>query len=129
MKKEMWLNKRKNQDTDKNEMSYFEYQDLTPVNHIENGEEYIKALNWAFQNEKIKNIALTGPYGAGKSSIIETFLTEDERLAQKKGWFTRWFPKNKAIRESALKISMATFEKGNLTPDDKKGKSLLERMK
>lgn len=122
MKKEMWLNKRKNQDTDKNEMSYFEYQDLTPVNHIENGEEYIKALNWAFQNEKIKNIALTGPYGAGKSSIIETFLTEDERLAQKKGWFTRWLPKNKAIRESALKISMATFEKGNLTPDDKKRK-------
>ena len=57
-----------------------------------------------------------------KAVFIENFLTEDERLAQKKGWFTRWLPKNKAIRESALKISMATFEKGNLTPDDKKRK-------
>lgn len=59
-------------------MAYSEYRDLTPIDNIENGDEYIEALNWAFQNKKVKNIALTGPYGAGKSSIIETFLRKND---------------------------------------------------
>lgn len=46
-------------------MGYFEYRDLAPIDNIENGDKYIEALNWAFQNKKVKNIALTGPYGAG----------------------------------------------------------------
>lgn len=76
-------------------VAYSEYRDLTPIDSIENGDEYIKALNWAFQNKKVRNIALTGPYGSGKSSIIETFLHK----------YT--------IRGSALKISMDTFRKGD----------------
>ena len=50
------------------------YKDLAPNDTIENGEEYLQSLDWALQDSKIKNIALAGPYGAGKSSIIETFL-------------------------------------------------------
>ena len=87
-----------------NKMSFSEYRDLTPIDNIENGDEYIEALNWAFQNKKIKNIALTGPYGSGKSSIIETFLSEDE---QKKS------DRKDTIRNTSLKISMATFLAGN----------------
>lgn len=30
-------------------MGYSEYRDLTPKNDINNGEEYIKALDWAFE--------------------------------------------------------------------------------
>lgn len=89
-------------------MAYSEYRDLTPIDCIENGDEYINALNWAFQNKKVKNIALTGPYGAGKSSIIETFLrkNDEDKSALNK------------IRPSALKISMATFLKGKTATDD-----------
>lgn len=97
---------------------YTEYRALLPIDNIENGDEYIAALRWAFENKKIRNIALTGPYGSGKSSIIETFLAEDEKAVQKKGWIERLLFQ-KAIRKSALKISMATFEKGNPTQDGK----------
>lgn len=90
-------------------MSYSEYRDLAPIDNIENGDEYIEALNWAFKNKKVKNIALTGPYGAGKSSIIETFLRKDEEDTSGLKGVTH----NNSIRSSALKISMATFLKGD----------------
>ncbi len=93
-------------------MAYSEYKDLTPNDHIENGAEYIEALNWAFQNKKVRNIALTGPYGAGKSSIIETFLREND---EDKSALNK-------IRTTALKISMATFLKGNADMDDPSAK-------
>lgn len=96
-----------------------EYGDLLPTDNIQNGDEYITALRWAFENKKIRNIALTGPYGSGKSSIIETFLTEDEKIVQKQGRLKSLLSRNKAIRESALKISMATFEQGDSAPDRK----------
>lgn len=76
----------------KNEELKSEYTDLTPVDDIENGEEYLHALKWAFDNKRIKNIALTGHYGAGKSSIIQTF-----------------FKRNPKVEKKALRISMATF--------------------
>lgn len=96
-----------------------EYGDLLPADNIQNGDEYITALRWAFENKKIRNIALTGPYGSGKSSIIETFLAEDEKIVQKKGRLKRRLLRYKAIRKSALKISMETFEKGDSVPEDK----------
>ena len=88
-------------------MGYFEYRDLAPIDNIENGDKYIEALNWAFQNKKVKNIALTGPYGAGKSSVIETFLARDDEK-NNKGIPLR----ANTIRKKSLKISMATFFKG-----------------
>ena len=37
-------------------MTFSEYRDLTPSDNLENCDEYIKALNWALNNKKIKNI-------------------------------------------------------------------------
>ncbi|MEG0926786.1 YobI family P-loop NTPase [Chryseobacterium sp.] len=52
------------------------YSALSPISDADKGKDYVKALNWALNNRKdkdIKNIALTGPYGSGKSSILKTF--------------------------------------------------------
>lgn len=70
-----------------------EYHDLAPVDDVRDCEEHLKALQWAVENSKIKNIALTGPYGSGKSSIINTFLT-----------------KNPLLDSESIKISLATFD-------------------
>ena len=103
-------------------MNYFEYRDLTPVDNIENGDEYIEALKWAFHNNKIKHIALTGPYGAGKSSIIETFLRKDEEDK----CIVKGLPPYDTIKAFALKISMATFLKGNIVNNDSDEKIKLD---
>lgn len=68
-----------------------EYMDLAPNSDIKNGDEYVNALHWALKNDNVKNIALTGPYGSGKSSIIQSYLKRH--------------PSTKA-----LNISLATFD-------------------
>lgn len=35
-----------------------EYTDLAPIDKIENGAEYLNALEWALGNKRVKNIAL-----------------------------------------------------------------------
>ncbi|MGY4535713.1 hypothetical protein ACVW0P_000107 [Mucilaginibacter sp. UYNi724] len=49
------------------------YEDLTPINDVQKSEPYLNALDWALKNQNIQNIALTGPYGSGKTSILKTF--------------------------------------------------------
>lgn len=68
------------------------YKDLAPIDSISNGKEYLKALHWAIKNKRIKNIAITGPYGSGKSSIINSYLK-----------------RHPIIKAKHLRISMATF--------------------
>ena len=94
-------------------MSYSEYKDLAPIDNVENGDEYFEALNWALKNKKVKNIALTGPYGAGKSSVIETFLQKNEKSQRYIEKLTKG-----SIRKNAIKISMATFFKANGTAEE-----------
>lgn len=49
----------------------FDFKYLGPKDDINSIEVYEEALDYALSNSKIKNIAVTGSYGAGKSSIIE----------------------------------------------------------
>ena len=55
------------------DVSYMAYRDLTPKDDLSTNEAYINSLDWAIDNKEIYNIALTGPYGSGKSSILKTF--------------------------------------------------------
>lgn len=50
------------------------YVDLAPTDKADEAGIYSDALNYATNNPNVSNIALTGPYGSGKSSVIKTFL-------------------------------------------------------
>lgn len=49
------------------------FNSLTPDILIENKQVYTEALDYAFSNNDIKNIAITGNYGAGKSTVWNTY--------------------------------------------------------
>jgi hypothetical protein len=87
----------------------------------ENYKHYEQKLKWALDNagtENIKNIAITGYYGAGKSSILKTFIKNHHSDNTENGKF------------KFLELSLATFH------DDKQGsekvkdieKSLLQQI-
>ncbi len=53
------------------------FKSLAPTVEIDNPKIYHEALDWALSNRKnedIKNIAITGYYGSGKSSVIKNFI-------------------------------------------------------
>lgn len=55
-----------------------EYVNLAPIDDADKEWIYTHALSGATKDPNVSNIALTGPYGSGKSSIIETFLKRYE---------------------------------------------------
>ncbi|MBO2656376.1 ATP-binding protein [Shewanella algae] len=65
------------------------FVDLAPTDEADKTGVYSEAILYATNNAKVSNIALTGPYGSGKSSIIQSFL--------------------KKYRRPALQISLASF--------------------
>jgi hypothetical protein len=48
--------------------------DLAPTDDADAAGVYSGALLYATRNPRVSNIALTGPYGSGKSSIIKSFI-------------------------------------------------------
>lgn len=83
----------------KKEYTQLPYIPLSPTDSAEDCDVYLDALSWALSNKKqIKNIAISGPYGSGKSSILQTFI---KREGQKK-WVLN--------KNHFLNISLATFE-------------------
>lgn len=91
------------------------YQFLTPNENAEHIEEYSNALTEALENDKVRNIAISGSYGSGKSSFIKTFEKN-----------------NRYVGYEFLDISLARFNKDE---NDEKDinlslieKSILEQM-
>lgn len=52
-------------------------ESLTPKDDIDIS-SYEEALDFALSDDTVTNIAMTGPYGAGKSSVIETYKKKNK---------------------------------------------------
>jgi hypothetical protein len=80
------------------------FNPLTPTEDAEDCEIYIESIEWALRNKKtIRNIAISGTYGSGKSSIIKTFI---KRIRKSENFFKRIFKPTYRF----LNISLATFK-------------------
>ena len=98
------------------------FQHLAPIDTVDDKTTF-DALDYALAQDNIHNVALTGNYGAGKSSILESYIKRNKscwlieslfkllskvpllnRLIKGKKWF--------------LKISLATFAVENQEEDD-----------
>lgn len=51
---------------------HIEFYNLAPVKDADIN-IYTEALDYSLKNKNIKNVAITGIYGAGKSTLIETY--------------------------------------------------------
>ncbi|WP_426484564.1 hypothetical protein [Flavobacterium sp. 2] len=67
------------------------FEDFTPTTLKDKDDNYSDVLKYSIENPNTKNVALTGPYGSGKSSILKTF-------------------ESKNLDYKYLNISLATFD-------------------
>ncbi len=80
------------------------FQHLAPIDTVDDKTTF-DALDYALSQNNIHNVALTGNYGAGKSSILESYIKQKNKSLFLKGLFERITKKKKSF----LKISLATF--------------------
>ncbi|ENV23700.1 YobI family P-loop NTPase [Acinetobacter bereziniae] len=87
------------------------YLSLTPIPDADKDNAYSNMLKFALSQDKIKNIAITGPYGSGKSSVLLTFREQN-------------------LQWNYLNISLATFKtplEGDNVENQKKEVEALEK--
>lgn len=56
------------------------YKNLAPCDNADVNKTYDEAITFALNDDEIRNIALTGIYGSGKSSILNTFKKKHPEL-------------------------------------------------
>ncbi len=87
------------------------FENLTPNDDVKNNGIYSTSLKYGIDDENIKNVALSGSYGSGKSSILKTF------------------EKKYKNEYSFLNISLADFEGSNKNKDSLDvERSILQKM-
>jgi uncharacterized protein (UPF0335 family) len=55
------------------------FQKLTPVSNADIS-VYEEAINFVFENSDVKNVAISGAYSAGKSSILESYKAKHKKI-------------------------------------------------
>lgn len=86
------------------------FEDLTPTDEADKNNVYSTAIKSGIDNENVKNIALAGAYGSGKSSILKTF------------------EKNNKDKYKFLNISLADFKGANKKENIDVERSILQKM-
>lgn len=87
-------------------MDEYNFQKLTPIHDAKLG-IYENALDFVFKNDDIKNVAVSGAYSAGKSSVLETYKKKHDDI-------------------KFLHISLAHFKASDEKEDTKVKESVLE---
>ena len=90
------------------------FNSLTPDILEENKQVYTDALNYAFSNDDIRNIAITGVYGAGKSTVWNTY--KKNKSKEKQGKRLPWIPSNPF--QNVITVCLGKYE-DNLGKDSK----------
>ena len=77
MKKKKEVEKQKNKKiiTNDKEQS-LKFENLLPIDDVKIGSE--SALKYSFKSKNITNIAITGNYSSGKSSILKSFIKKEK---------------------------------------------------
>ena len=98
------------------------FQHLAPIDTVED-KTVFAALDYALSQNNVHNIALTGNYGSGKSSILESYIKRNKscwliesffKLLSKASLLNRLIKGKKCF----LKISLATFAVENKEEDN-----------
>lgn len=55
------------------------FENLKPIKNMDLG-IYEDAIRYAMENDEIHNIAISGPYGSGKSSVIESYKEKEQNF-------------------------------------------------
>ena len=110
MKMSFWNRKKKEKVEKYKEIPF---QHLAPIDTVDDKTTF-DALDYALSQDNIHNVALTGNYGAGKSSILESYIKRNKNCWPIESFY-RLLSKvpllNRLIKEKKwfLKISLATF--------------------
>ena len=81
-------------------MSDLRFQKLTPTSNVDLN-AYEEGFEFIFSNDDIRNIAISGPYSSGKSSLLESY-------------------KKKHPQKTFIHISLAHFTNENKDNEKKK---------
>ena len=92
-----------------NKKSNYPFRKLTPAVVEDRTETYEAALDYAYSQKDVLNIALTGTHGAGKSSIWKTYREKQE-------WAT----------EECIQVSLACFQDNCASKIDEGSTSRIE---
>lgn len=102
-----------------------DFQFLTPSKNAEKVDIYLSSIDKALKNDDVKNIAISGSYGAGKSSLIKTFEKKKNNEKEK----IRFFRKSNSINQyNFLDISLATFKSNDNVDLSLIEKSILQQI-
>ena len=94
------INRWKLEETDERQISL-----LSPIDDFNRHKEYIIRLKNAIDQPNVFNIALTGSYGAGKSSILKTFKA--------------YYPEYHYVNVSLASFVEVNMPESDITPKDK----------
>jgi hypothetical protein len=99
----------------------------------ENKTGYTKALNFAMSNNDIKNIAITGQYGAGKSTVWNTYKKKGRRniiqeafevlkKRQLKMFFLKLYQLKNVNMNNVITICLGKYEEKNINKNEEESR-------